>query len=207
MIAFNWKGAGRLIEPNDITAAAGFLNTDEASIRAVMKIEAAGKGFDAAGRPTMLFEPHIFHRELGKVNPTMVRDAERAKVAAMKWGAIPYPKSANERYKQLEAASQFDVNAALRSASWGLGQVMGFNHVRAGYDIVDSMVEAMKESEGKQLLAMAHFIKSSHLDDELREHDWAAFARGYNGAGYAKNKYDTKLASAYASFSTGTMTA
>ncbi|TWH25864.1 MULTISPECIES: N-acetylmuramidase domain-containing protein [unclassified Aminobacter] len=29
-------------------------------------------------------------------------------------------------------------------------------------------------------------------------HDWAAFARGYNGPAYRRNRYDTKLAAAYA---------
>jgi hypothetical protein len=27
--------------------------------------------------------------------------------------------------------------------------------------------------------------------------DWAKFARGYNGPGYAQNAYDVKLAQAY----------
>ena len=28
-------------------------------------------------------------------------------------------------------------------------------------------------------------------------HSWSAFARAYNGAGYAQNQYDTKIAAAY----------
>jgi hypothetical protein len=35
----------------------------------------------------------------------------------------------------------------------------------------------------------------------LQSHDWAAFAKGYNGPGYAKNAYDVKLAEAYERFS------
>ncbi len=45
---------------------------------------------------------------------------------------------------------------------------------------------------------MIRFIKANHLDDEIRAHNWAAFARGYNGAAYAKNAYDKKLAAAFA---------
>ncbi len=36
---------------------------------------------------------------------------------------------------------------------------------------------------------------------ELRRQDWAGFARGYNGAQYAKHGYDTKLAAAFATWS------
>jgi hypothetical protein len=48
---------------------------------------------------------------------------------------------------------------------------------------------------------MVEFIKSEHLDDDLRRHSWASFARGYNGPGYRKNQYDTKLAAAFAKWS------
>jgi hypothetical protein len=34
----------------------------------------------------------------------------------------------------------------------------------------------------------------------MQELNWAAFAKGYNGPGYAKNAYDVKLAQAYAKF-------
>ena len=42
------------------------------------------------------------------------------------------------------------------------------------------------------------FIRAIGLADELRKQDWAAFAHAYNGAGYRANKYDTKLAAAFA---------
>jgi hypothetical protein len=44
-------------------------------------------------------------------------------------------------------------------------------------------------------------VENAGLVDELRRNDWAGFARGYNGPGYADNRYDTKLASAYSNFS------
>ena len=34
----------------------------------------------------------------------------------------------------------------------------------------------------------------------LKEHDWAGFARKYNGPGYAENAYDQKLKNAYENF-------
>jgi flagellum-specific peptidoglycan hydrolase FlgJ len=56
----------------------------------------------------------------------------------------------------------------------------------------------MKRSEGEQLKAFASFIESNPaMHRALQHHDWAAFARAYNGAGYAQNHYDTKIAAAY----------
>jgi hypothetical protein len=43
-------------------------------------------------------------------------------------------------YVRLEKAISLDREAALKSASWGIGQVMGFNHAIVGYDSVESMV-------------------------------------------------------------------
>jgi hypothetical protein len=75
---------------------------------------------------------------------------------------------------------------------------MGFNYEVAGYSDVESFVKAMCESEGKQLLAMMNFVKHNGLGKHLRNHDWASFAYGYNGEGYRANRYDEKLAEAYA---------
>jgi hypothetical protein len=47
----------------------------------------------------------------------------------------------------LAKAVQLDRTAALKSTSWGLGQVMGFNYDKAGYDSVESMVQKSMESE------------------------------------------------------------
>jgi N-acetyl-anhydromuramyl-L-alanine amidase AmpD len=44
---------------------------------------------------------------------------------------------------------------------------------------------------------MARFIQKSGLKKALDNRDWEAFARGYNGAGYRRNAYHTKLAAAY----------
>jgi hypothetical protein len=38
---------------------------------------------------------------------------------------------------------------------------------------------------GAHLDAMVSFLKANRLDGALRRRDWAAFARGYSGPGYA----------------------
>lgn len=45
--------------------------------------------------------------------------------------------------------------------------------------------------------AFVAFRRHANLAAALREKRWADFARGYNGPGYAANKYDQKLQAAY----------
>jgi peptidoglycan hydrolase-like protein with peptidoglycan-binding domain len=61
----------------------------------------------------------------------------------------------------------------------------------------------MVDSEDAQLLSMVGFLRDSKLDGALRAHDWAKFARGYNGPSFAQNQYDIKLEVQYARFSSG----
>ena len=101
-------------------------------------------------------------------------------------------------YPRLERAIGFDEEAALNSASWGAGQVMGFNHAVAGFTTVQAMVNAMVRGEDAQLIAMANFINANNLARPLRNQDWTTFARGYNGPAFVENKYDEKLKVAHA---------
>lgn len=87
-----------------------------------------------------------------------------------------------------------DADAALKSASWGLGQIMGGNFAAAGYASAQAMVAAFVADESAQLAAMAAFIVHNGLAHAVANKDWATYARGYNGPNYAENAYDTKLA-------------
>ncbi|CAH2407465.1 hypothetical protein MES4922_670002 [Mesorhizobium ventifaucium] len=124
--------------------------------------------------------------------------AVAAGLAYAKWGEKPYP---SDSYPRLKAACAIDETAALRSASWGLGQVLGENFRAAGFPTVQAMVEAMMEDEALQLAAAVNFIAANRLDGKLRAHDWAGFAKGYNGASYGKNAYDIRLAAAFRKWS------
>ena len=143
----------------------------------------------------MLFEPHIFYKRL---SGTQLADAVRLGLAYKSWGSKPYPKNS---YDRLAAAMAINKTEALNSASWGLGQIMGFNHAAAGYVSAEAMVNDFLDDEETHLAAMVKFITTNGLDDELRSHDWAGFARGYNGSQYAKNGYHTKLEAAFKKWS------
>lgn len=187
-----FRGAAKKLDAWDYGRIGKRITVGEDEIRAVVEVEASGSGFDGQGRIKMLFEPHVFWRELGEGKRAL---AQRQKLAYPKWGAAPYPK---DSYPRLEAAIRIDRTAALRSASWGLGQIMGFNCKAAGYQTAAEMVDAFADDEEHHVEAMVRFIVSENLDDDLREHRWDGFARGYNGAGYATHGYHTKLAAAYA---------
>lgn len=192
MIPANFRGRAKRLDDVDLPRIGATINVGEDHIHAVLDVESRGSGFDTLGRPTLLFEPHIFWRELG---PGKERDtAVRLGLAYPTWRR-DYPR---DSYPRLKAAIEINETAALRSASWGLGQVMGFNHEAAGWPTVQAFVAAMCDDEENHLRAMINFIRSKRLDDEIRRRDWRGFALGYNGTGYEKNDYHNRLARAYA---------
>jgi len=193
----NFKGAAKRLDDIDLPRIGDRIGVGEDEIHAVLDVETTGSGFDSEGRPKILFEPHVFYRNLSGTR----RDRAVAQgLAARSWGTLPYGKT-SEQYPKLLRAMQIDETAALKACSWGLGQILGENHLAAGYDSPQAMVQDFIDDEEKHLEAMVHFIAANHLDDELRDHNWAAFARGYNGSGYAKHGYHTRLAAAFARWS------
>lgn len=190
-------GAAEPLSKPGFEAAVATLGVGMAELVAVLKVESKSCGFLPNRRPKILYERHVFHRLTGGRHSAANPDISNPVAGGY---------AGNEReYPRLEQAMRLDRTAALKSASWGAGQVMGENHKMVGYDSVESMVEAMQVSEDEQLLAVVNFIKNRRLDNTLRQHDWAGFARGYNGPAYAKNKYDLMLHSKYNEVLTGTL--
>lgn len=189
----DFNGRAKRIDDIDLPRIGARIGVGEDELHAFIDVETRGSGFDSVGRPRILFERHIFHRYL--------TPAERKKAGALA-NATPggYGKE-SEQYAKLERAMKVNKEAALFACSWGLGQIMGFNHKLAGYDTVEEMVEAFKDDEENHLNAAVTFIINAGLDDNLRAHDWIGFAKGYNGKNYHINKYDEKLAEAYAKWS------
>ncbi|MEE9408126.1 MAG: N-acetylmuramidase family protein [Polaribacter sp.] len=180
----------KILQENDYSVAAIIIGCDVATIKAVAEVESAGGGFNKDGSPKILFEGHWFHRLTnGRFTNYLNRN-----ISYPKWIRTFYNQN---QHKRLDKAVQLDRDAALKSASWGKFQIMGFNYDKCGFDNVQQFVNAMYKSEGKQLEAFVNFIISRRIDDELRNKDWAKFAYFYNGSGFRKNKYDEKLAKAY----------
>lgn len=188
----DFKGKGVLIDDLDLPRIGAQIGVGEDEIHVVLEVEASGSGFDSHGRLKMLFEPHIFYRNL----PARLQSgAEHEGLAYRSWRPGAYPA---DSYPRLQMALTIDETAALKSASWGLGQILGENFWAAGYASVQEMIVSFCADEANQLQAMVNFIRYNKLDGALRRHDWAGFARGYNGPNYARNGYDHKLAAAFA---------
>ena len=170
-----FQGAARPRSAGALQAAANQLGCDIAALQALLDVEAGGFGFDHAGRPKMLFEPHLFWQNL---SGTERDSAVQAGLARPAWKPGNYPP---DSYPRLYEAMKINENAALNSCSWGLPQILGENHSPAGYKAAQDMVAAFCDGEDEQIAAMARFICAKHLDVYLQDKNWAAFARGYNG--------------------------
>ena len=180
------------ISEQDYQAVADDLGVDVASVKAVAQVEAGGAGFLPSGDPKILFEAHVFSSQTGGKF-----DTSHPKISSTKWDKSLY-RGGQVEHTRLAEAMKLDRSAALKSASWGRFQIMGFNHKAAGYETVEEYVAAMKQDEGKQLKAFGSFIKSNPaMHKALKNKDWAGFAKRYNGSGYKKNNYDTKISNAY----------
>lgn len=187
-----YKGAAKRLDDIDIPKIGAEIGVGEDELHAFMDVEAAGAGFDANGRVKMLFEPHVFYRELG---PGKKRDrAVKEGLAYAKWKPGGYP---TDSYPRLKAAMQIDETAALLSASWGLGQVMGFNCAVVGYATPQEMIKAFAADEENQLRAVVAFLKKKGLAPALKAHNWLRIERVYNGGGF-RGTYAAKMAAAFA---------
>jgi uncharacterized protein YvpB len=188
--------AGATITQADIFAAAAAIKVEPAAMQAVLEVEAAGAGFLPSGRCKILYEAAWF----GQFTDDRYSDSHPT-LSTRTWNRSLY-KGGELEWGRLEAARRLADEPALKSASWGLGQVMGFHWKSLGYASVHDFVDRMGRSEGEQLMAMAKFIETDpRLLRALQQLSWADFAYGYNGEGYALNEYDKRLAEAYAAIS------
>lgn len=180
------------VTADDVNKAAALLNTTPAHVRTVRDVEAAGAGFQN-GLPKILFEGHIFSKltsgRFDRTNPA---------ISYPNWDKSKYPATQDGRYGQLLDAVGLDVDAAFSAASYGAFQILGENYRVCGFASSFDFVLAQCQTEGAQLIAFVNFVKGNRLDDALRQGNWAQFARGYNGSAYAQNKYDVRLAQAFA---------
>jgi hypothetical protein len=185
----------------DFTRAAAALSVSEAVVRAVAYVEAAGRGFLPDGRPQVLYEAHVFHRETGGIHGA-ARDSRGRPLSVPRWDRSLYGAAGVWQHDgRLAPAAQLDWAAAHRATSFGLFQVMGFNHASVGHETIQSFVEAAFRGAGDHLDMFVKFVQANRLELMLRNRRWADFARRYNGPGYRQNNYDRRLAEAYRRFS------
>lgn len=178
-------------------------NLQPALLLAVVDVESDGTPFWKIGtknKPVIRFEGHYFYARL---KGDLLTQAIKQGLASKKAGGVKNPIQAQARYDLLARAMELDSKAALESTSFGLGQVMGANWQSLGYNSVDDLVKAANTIVG-QVDMMMRFIRVNNLVPKLIKQDWNGFAKGYNGGGYKKNSYHTKLKTAYNKYLKGT---
>lgn len=187
-----FKNKGWPLSDSGLDRICDLLGVSDAVIWAILTVETRGFGFFPDRTPQILFERHIFHHYTKGKFSRDNRDISDKEGGGYIGGIA--------EYKRLKKAMELDQEAALMSTSWGIAQVMGFNYKVAGFDSVHAMVRGMVKDEDQQLIAMANFIKENSLAGALHRKNWVSFARRYNGPGFKKNEYDTRLAAAHAKY-------
>jgi hypothetical protein len=115
------------LQPRDYLDAALALDCDVAAVRAVLQVEALGRGFNLDGSPVTLFEGHKFSKFTGGRF-----DDTHPDISYPVWTTRWYGHSWQAEQDRLQRAMKLNRAMALSSASWGLAQLMGFNHGLAG---------------------------------------------------------------------------
>lgn len=191
------------LSEQDIQKFANDFNLEVPIVKAVRDVESSGRGYLKDHRPIILFEGHIFWGQLKKrgIDPKPL-SVGNEDVLFEKWDRTSYG-SVNRQYERLEKAHNLGKNykfleAAISSCSWGLFQIMGFNHKKAGAANLVEYVTKVRRSEAEHLTAFGNFITDNrNMLGFLRVKKWAEFAKRYNGSGYKANRYDEKLEEAY----------
>ncbi len=172
--------------------ASDIVGCEPAMLQALCQKESPDGGFDPKGRLKILPEKHKIYRYLpaGK-RSFAVRSGfaiPRRSPSKQYRGFGSYPRDAeragNLRWGFFNRAYELDQYAAMMGTSFGLGQMMGFNHKRVGYDTPAAMIKAFEEHEDNQLLASAIFIASDRqLKQAFIHHDFQVIEHKYNGGG------------------------
>lgn len=172
----------------DYNDAAEFLGIEAAAVKAIVEIETGrtNSGFHSPGKPIINFDAAVYRRAAAR------RGIDPSKALAAASGS-----SQAAHQARFDAAVAADTISAVDGTFWGLFQIGGFNWRLCGATSRADFLQRMSRSERDQLDLFAQFIRNSGLLKHLKAKDWASFARGYNGAGYARNGYHTRLAAAY----------
>ena len=186
----------------DFEEVARELDIDPATIHAVVDIEAgrAHSGFNADSTVVINFDLSMFRSMAKRNKVNLSKYTKRYPEVFARPNIRKYGNQQRAQHARLRQAMEIDSLTAIQGTFWGMFQIGGFNWKKFGAKSSADFVERMSRSERDQLELFANFLRSTGLDRHLRSHNWAAFARGYNGPSYARRGYHTRLARAYAKY-------
>lgn len=189
LLAHFTNTAAPAVTPADITILASRLGCTSKQIAAVATVESSGGGFDNHGRPKILYERHLFHRQTnGRWSPAPFSQVKGGGYSESSWD-------------KLAAACAKAPDEAFGSCSWGKFQVLGLHWSALGYESPYALAHATVESEYAHYDLLARYIEANGLTGKLRAlstnpDDCRPLARAYNGPKYEQFDYHNKLARA-----------
>ena len=206
---------------------AGELGISPSTAAAVLFVETRGSGFGPDGKMVIRFEACDFYDAWGKDHSKEFSDSFYCDTSKMGYND-KFRNSSSEKFmeyhgdhykewKVFEFARNLDEKAAMNSISMGLGQIMGFNHDKIGYETADQMFNNMSSSLRAQLdgffMALEHnnnvsdgLFSALGLNnnvsclDSLKTNDFVGFAACYNASGQDQI-YGDKIKKAVALYS------
>lgn len=185
------------LQEQDFVEIAQDLGVETAAIKAIVDIETGRtrRGLNSQGFPVINFDLAVFRRAAARHGVSLAghQNSEALKpVNIKKYGSQQLAQKA-----RFDAAMKIDSVAAIESTFWGMFQIGGFNWELSGASSREEFMEMMGRSEYDQLRLFANYVRNTGLLKYLKNKNWAAFARIYNGPSYASRGYHTRLAAAY----------
>jgi len=157
----------------------------------------SGKYHFYKGRLVINYEEHYFKRYSGHVVP----DRNIIKGDGL---------NQKDEWRNFNEAQAINEEAACKSISMGMSQIMGANHKMLGYRTAVEMFIAFRESKDNAIYGFGAFVKSNkRLHKACKEFDFHHMAYYYNGSKYKKyvgrdgKTYADKIQEAYGKLSKG----
>jgi peptidoglycan/xylan/chitin deacetylase (PgdA/CDA1 family) len=184
------------------------LGISPSSAAAVISIESHGLAFEPNGKMIIRFEACSFYNIWGINHKNEFSDHFQCNVPNDRFRLSAtdtfhdYHGNQYKEWQVFEFARSLDEEAAMKSISMGLSQVMGFNYYKIGYGSVADMFSKMSNSVKAQLDGF--FSALSYKDttkgglsclDSLKTNNYVSFAGCYNANGQDK-QYGSSIQSA-----------
>lgn len=184
------------VTPGQLQGFADRLGWTVRQLRAVSKVESGGSGYFDSGLPKILWERHYFWRRLQIIIPLISNPAPGGYTTDADHDGI------NDSWEKLAEACCTAPGWAFESASWGKFQIMGAWWKKLGYSSAIEFAWSMRESEVGHYEALVRYVEVFGLKAAGAKIDGnpinaVDFAYGYNGKGFAKYSYDSKIAAAW----------
>lgn len=188
-----------ILSEEDYADAAQKLGIEVAALKAVVEVEAGRDqgGFVEPGMPIINFDLRQFRRLAVKHKVNLTRYRKSHAIVFNPPNAKAHGGHQYAQHARLAKASEIDRKTAVYATYWGMFQIGGANWHLCGAGSYEEFVDLMSRSERDQLELFATFIEKCGYTKYLRDKQWAAFARRYNGPGYRRYNYDTRMAAAY----------